>query len=89
MNIDQIKWRMKELRRLKKETIPYSKSRKRIAKQIKDLLKELDKCYEMTPKKKRLVDYIYAREPNLKKNGVDLRKFTEKQLENHIRKRGI
>lgn len=85
----EIKIKIRELRKIKKDTQKKTPLRHSLNKQIRELkekLKELRKPHD--PEKQKLVEEILKREPELKKlRSFDLYKFSVEQLKKHLERK--
>jgi len=85
-NIKKIKQQIKMVKLEKKGTKLKTKERREINNKLRKLYKNLMDLYSCSDKKSDLIKKIYKIEPNLIKLKIDLRKYTETELEFHYKK---
>ena len=92
-DLKEIKKELKRLKKIKRQLRPKTKERIELNKQIRVLKEQLEKQNISDPTKEKLIAEILILEPNFPKDLVDLRKYTNEQLQKHIeiikRKRGV
>ena len=84
MNDKDLKYRIRLLRKIKKATDIGTAERRSINKKIRELKSKVNSNYNNC--NKELINKIYKLRPEYKSLGIDLRKFTEKQLKIHLDK---
>lgn len=78
----EIKRRIRAYKRLKRKTRVGTATRREINYRIRELKEQLNKVFgKMTPKKEELITKIYKTKPLFKILSIDLRKFTEAELQ--------
>ena len=84
-DIREIKREIRLLRKIKKNTHKKSPERRDLNKRIRELKKKLLPIYvEVSKEKEELIQAILQIRPEYKGLHIDLRKYTEKQLEKHL-----
>ena len=92
MDNTEIRKEIKRLKRLKKDLRPGSKERIEVFRQIKDLKNKLAEITTPEPGKELLIAEILRIEaeqkikPTFESLGINLNKFTEKQLSFHLKR---
>jgi len=79
----ELKYKIRELKKLKKGLKVGTQIRRDINKQIRELKKQYEQSLDnVEPEKRKLIDKIYEAKPHYRKI-MDLRKFTTEQLKHH------
>lgn len=84
MDNKEIKKEIRRLRKLKLQCRPGTEERLNLEHNIKDLKKQIIKLNTVEPRKEKLIAEILRLEPGFPKDLVNLNKFTEAELQNHI-----
>lgn len=87
--IKELKRQIRHLRKLKRDTQKKSDARRQINKQIRDLKAQLNTTFptiKMSSKRENLINEIYKYNPLLQQLGMDMNKYTDEQLELHLKR---
>ncbi len=93
MGEKEIKYKIKRLKKIKKDMRVGTPARREMNRKIRALKTELEFIYQSNPEKQKLIEEIYKLEPHFLKIKLDLRKHSIENLQKHIdivkTKRGI
>jgi hypothetical protein len=82
--MDEVKYTLKQLKKLKKDCEVGTQARRDINKKIRALKDGYESTLEkVEPEKQEMIDKIYEAKPHLKRLNIDLRKFSLKELQHH------
>jgi hypothetical protein len=85
LDIREVKRQIRMLRKIKKDTHKGSEERHDLCRKIRELRSQLLPIYsEVSKTKSELIEKIMNKRPEYKILNIDLRKYTEEQLQKHF-----